>query len=230
VLKVGQNWVLTMGVTPVEKAKLAAYQLKGVAQIWFNQWKEARSEKAGPIEWETFKSASLDIFFPLEMRQGKVLEFFNLQQGNMSVREYALRFTQLSKYAPSIVIDRRTKMSKFVSGVSDLVVKECCTAMLVHDMDISHLTVLSQQFEEEELKERSREAKRERVDDGNYSYSRFSGWGRSRFRQKFSGQGSSNAPPRPKNERVSNPKAQEDSGKSSMTTCAKCGKTMRVSA
>ncbi|WMV46415.1 hypothetical protein MTR67_039800 [Solanum verrucosum] len=43
-----------MGVTPVEKAELAAYQLKGVAQIWFNQWKEARPVEAGPIECARF--------------------------------------------------------------------------------------------------------------------------------------------------------------------------------
>jgi len=86
----------------------------------------------------------------------------------MSVREYTLRFTQISKYAPSIMADRRDKMSKFVSGVSDMVVKECRTAMLVHDMDIFHLIAHAQQIEEEKLKERSREAKRARVDDGNY--------------------------------------------------------------
>ncbi|XP_049358710.1 uncharacterized protein LOC125823369 [Solanum verrucosum] len=52
-----------MGVTPVEMAELATYQLKGVAQIWFNQWKEARSVEVGPIEWERFKSAFLDRFW-----------------------------------------------------------------------------------------------------------------------------------------------------------------------
>ncbi|WMV54906.1 hypothetical protein MTR67_048291 [Solanum verrucosum] len=51
--------LVIMGVTLVEKAELAAYQLKWVAQIWFNQWKEARPEEAGPIEWERFKSAFL---------------------------------------------------------------------------------------------------------------------------------------------------------------------------
>ncbi|WMV38632.1 hypothetical protein MTR67_032017 [Solanum verrucosum] len=61
-----------MGVTPIEKAELAAYQLKGVAQIWFNQLKEARPEGVSPIEWERFKSVFLDIFFPLEMREAKV--------------------------------------------------------------------------------------------------------------------------------------------------------------
>ncbi|WMV41875.1 hypothetical protein MTR67_035260 [Solanum verrucosum] len=105
--------VLTIrGVTPVEKAELAAYQLKGVTQIWINQWKEARPVDAGPLEWEKFKSTFLDRFFPLEMRETKVLEFINLRQGNMSVKEYALRFIQLSKYAPSIVTDSRIEEEK----------------------------------------------------------------------------------------------------------------------
>lgn len=50
----------------------------------------------------------------------------------MSLKEYALRFTQLLKYAPSIVADPRDKMSIFVSGVPYMVVKEYRTTMLVH--------------------------------------------------------------------------------------------------
>ncbi|WMV41567.1 hypothetical protein MTR67_034952 [Solanum verrucosum] len=66
----------------------------------------------GPIEWERLKSAFLDRFFPLEMREALVLEFIKFRQGNMSVKEYALRFTQFSKYAPSLVADSRSRMSK----------------------------------------------------------------------------------------------------------------------
>lgn len=52
---------------------------------------------------EGFKEAFLIRFFPLELREAKIQEFINLKLGNMSVREYALKFTQLSQYASFIV-------------------------------------------------------------------------------------------------------------------------------
>ena len=55
-----------MGVSTSEKAELAAYQLKGLAQIWFNQWKASRVLHDGPITWEMFKVAFLDHYFPME--------------------------------------------------------------------------------------------------------------------------------------------------------------------
>ncbi|KAF3631200.1 hypothetical protein FXO37_28104 [Capsicum annuum] len=36
-------------------------------------------------------------FFPLELREAKVLESINLRQGSMSVKEYSLEFTQLAR-------------------------------------------------------------------------------------------------------------------------------------
>ena len=57
-----------MGVTFKEKAELGAYQLKGVAQIWYEQCKEPRVIDA-PVTWEEFKLVFLDHFFPLELRE-----------------------------------------------------------------------------------------------------------------------------------------------------------------
>ncbi|WMV24175.1 hypothetical protein MTR67_017560 [Solanum verrucosum] len=51
----------------------------------------------------------------------------------------------------------------------------------------------AQQIEEEKLKERSREAKRVKTSDGDFSHSRSDGHGHYMFRQRFSDQGSSNA-------------------------------------
>lgn len=62
-------------------------------------------------------------------------------QGNMNVQEYSLKVTQLSKSAPSFVSNPKHEMSRFVTGVSDLVKKECRSAILRGDIKISRLMV-----------------------------------------------------------------------------------------
>ncbi|XP_049381560.1 uncharacterized protein LOC125846232 [Solanum stenotomum] len=82
-------------------------------------------------------------------------------------------------------------------------------------------------FKEEKLKEKSWETKRAKTGDGNFSHARFDGHGRPRFRQRFLGQDTSNAPPKSNKERVSNPKSQGVNGSGyslHMSTCGRCGK------
>lgn len=89
-------------VSSGEKVELAAYQLKGVAQVCLTQWKFQRVEE-GAIDWEMFKDS--------------FLEFMNLKQEGMNVGEYALKYTKLPKFATSFVADSRVHMNNFTLGV-----------------------------------------------------------------------------------------------------------------
>ena len=62
----------------------------------------------------------------------------------MTVREYCLKFNQLAKYAPDLVTNNWASMSKFVTGVSSSVVKECRFAILNSEMNISRLMTHTQ--------------------------------------------------------------------------------------
>ena len=56
-----------MGVSSHEKAELVVYQLKDMAQVWYEQWKGERTIREGSVNWATFKTTFLDRFFPFEL-------------------------------------------------------------------------------------------------------------------------------------------------------------------
>ena len=226
-----------MHVADTERVELAAYQLKDVARTWFDQWKGGRAENAPPASWACFEEAFLGHFFPRELREAKVREFLTLKQESMSVHEYSLKFTQLSRYAPEMVADMRNRMSLFVAGLSRLSSKEGRAAMLIGDMDISRLMVYVQQVEEEKLRDRE-EFRNKRAKIGNESGQQRGNSNRPSFQQRQKGPAPSfaRAPaPRYRGEfNVQNSKdfrarpAQSSGsvaqGSSKPPACAKCGR------
>ncbi|WMV13442.1 hypothetical protein MTR67_006827 [Solanum verrucosum] len=52
-----------MGLLMIEKSELAAYQLKGVTEVWFDKWKGDRVIDMGPLHWEKLKGFFLTIYF-----------------------------------------------------------------------------------------------------------------------------------------------------------------------
>ena len=54
----------------------------------------------------------------------KVEYFINLSQGNMIFEEY-LKLALLSKYTPSLVSNPSDEMSRFVTGVLNIVKEKC---------------------------------------------------------------------------------------------------------
>ena len=93
-----------------------------------------------------------------------------------------------------MVADSRAKMNKFVMGISDLVVNECRSAMLIPSMDISRLMVHAKQIEEQKLKQVGRELKNVRTEDGNSSKTKFEVQDKPTIKRRFSNQRPSNAP------------------------------------
>ncbi len=66
-----------------------------------------RGDDSKQAVWDEFLGVFLNHFFPQELGESSVKEFVNLKQGKMSVKKYALKFTQLSYYAPELVYSMR---------------------------------------------------------------------------------------------------------------------------
>lgn len=71
-------------------------------------------------------------------------------------------------------------MSKFVMSVSDLVFQECKMAMLIKKIDIWRLNSYAKQIDDEKMRNRARESKRDQADSGGLSYKRPSNDGNGR--------------------------------------------------
>lgn len=91
--------------------------------------------------WDDFSSAFLDLFIPQELRKVKTENFVYLKQGIMMVKEYALKFHQLPRYALELLSCISSRMRKFASVLSRDFILESNTILLNKDMDISRLVV-----------------------------------------------------------------------------------------
>ena len=79
------------------KIRLAAFQLKGESQVWWDWIKTSRNWEA--MTWGEFRELFMGKFFLPSARHTKAREFLELNQGTMIVLEYVARFTELARFA-----------------------------------------------------------------------------------------------------------------------------------
>lgn len=144
-------------ISKEKSVELAFYRLKDIAYDWVVSWKKGRGLNVASMTQQVFQDAFLDQFFPLDMRKEKIEKFTNMREGSMTIKEQCLTFNQFAKYAPDLIFDTWASMSKFMIGVSGLVLKEYRIAMLNKDMDISKQMIHTQQIEVDKLREREDE-------------------------------------------------------------------------
>lgn len=113
-------------------------------------------------------------------------------------------------------------------GVSNHVVNECRSAMMIDIMDISRM-FNAEQIEEKKIKQVGRELKRTRFEDGNYSKTIFEVQDKTKFKKRFHNQSLSTIPRVNKGKRCT-PKPKEDQGSGpyfEKCCCTKCGKNKK---
>ncbi|XP_050896958.1 uncharacterized protein LOC127103768 [Lathyrus oleraceus] len=89
-----------MDCTLVQKIRYGTHKLSGEADDWWVDTR-LRLETAGEeITWEVFRREFLRKYYPEDVRGKKEIEFLELKQGNLSVTEYAAKFTELANFYP----------------------------------------------------------------------------------------------------------------------------------
>jgi len=91
---------------------LPVFYLKDKVDVWCLTVRERQYEPG--FNWVKFKKLIKDHFYPVSLWKAKENEFMQMQQGSMSVLEYASKFMELSHFAPAFVADEILKMNRIM--------------------------------------------------------------------------------------------------------------------
>ena len=97
------------------RIRLAAFQLEGEAQVWWNWAKTSRDLEA--MTWAEFQELFMGKYFSDTARHARAQEFLELRQGTMTVMEYVARFTELARFADDYMATDMAKVRRFENGL-----------------------------------------------------------------------------------------------------------------
>ena len=69
------------------------------------------------MSWTLFKEEFLEKFYPTIYKDQKIEEFFKLEQGTMSVKDYENKFSKLVRHVPLFGDHEVQKHKRFVMGL-----------------------------------------------------------------------------------------------------------------
>ena len=114
------------------RIRLAAFQLEGEAQVWWNWTKTSRDLEA--MTWVEFHDHFMGKYFPDIARHAKAQEFLELKQGTMTMIEYVARFTKLTRFADNYVATDMAKIRRFKNELK-LSIRGRIVGLRLQDMD-----------------------------------------------------------------------------------------------
>ena len=101
-----------MGCTNEQSVLFSSFLMEDRAKNW---WDAVERRYPNGISWDQLQQEFTDRFFSQSHKDSKIEEFFKLEQKNMSVSEYEMRFSELVRSVPYIQADEVLKCKRFLS-------------------------------------------------------------------------------------------------------------------
>ena len=136
-------------ISDTTRIRLAAFQLEGEAQVWWNWAKISRELDA--MTWAEFQELFMSKYFPDTARHAKAQEFLELKQGTMTVMEYVAGFMELARFVDDYVATDMAKVRRFENGLK-LSIWGKIVGFRLQDMDSMVRTDLTREREIEDAR------------------------------------------------------------------------------
>ncbi|XP_070057888.1 uncharacterized protein [Nicotiana tomentosiformis] len=129
-----------MGVGESSGVSFNTFQIIGVAYQWWRAYELGSPAEATSLTWTQFSGMFLREYVPQSLRDAWRVEFERMRQGSMTVLEYAVRFSDLTRHAPALVATVRERVRRFIEGLHPSIRLSVAREL---EMDISYQQVLS---------------------------------------------------------------------------------------
>ena len=104
-----------MGVDGVQRQRLAAFRLRGDANMWYKA--HFNEKERLTVTWDEFIRRFDQRFISSAARTGKEAELFSLEQGDSSVAAYEDRFVSLCRFTGNVFQTEERKARMFMRGL-----------------------------------------------------------------------------------------------------------------
>ncbi|KAA0067727.1 gag protease polyprotein [Cucumis melo var. makuwa] len=117
VVDVHRDYLSVHEVPRRPKVQCAVFFLEDRGTAWWETAERMLGGDVSKITWDQFKENFYAKFFSANVKHAKLQKFLNLEQGDMTVKQYDTEFDMLSCFAPDVVRDVAARTEKFVRGL-----------------------------------------------------------------------------------------------------------------
>ncbi|XP_071916280.1 uncharacterized protein [Coffea arabica] len=107
-----------LNYTEERQVTFAAFQFEGAARSWWNLIRVNWDRNHIPRTWANFTREFNAKFLPPLIQEKREDDFIKYRQGAVSVAEYEIQFTKLSRFAPELVATEQRRIRRFVQGLN----------------------------------------------------------------------------------------------------------------
>ncbi|CAM0954437.1 unnamed protein product, partial [Alopecurus aequalis] len=116
-LRIMERRLEVMQVQPDQKVMFAAIQLKGNADIWWENVRSSLSPAHATPTWEFFQTQFIEKYYPASYVERMENALSKLKQGNRTIQDYETEFNDIVRFVPTVVNDDKEKARRFKDGL-----------------------------------------------------------------------------------------------------------------
>ncbi|XP_057975456.1 uncharacterized protein LOC131162869 [Malania oleifera] len=115
-----------LNCTERHKVAFTMFKLSGEVKRWWKSMKMLEEHRPIPValSWTRFRELFFERYFQTTIRNAKIEEFISLEQGQLTIQQYATSFQELSRFAPFMIPDEAMKAWKFQRGLKKEIHKQ----------------------------------------------------------------------------------------------------------